>query len=107
MIRMILWLMLAVALMLAGDWLLMQRTFDAPGLHHGQRFYRDFRTRLLHLNSPPQDPIGQAIEAQSVPEEHTSTPRFVYVDRDGKLHFADHLEQIPEAYRQAAQSLER
>jgi hypothetical protein len=107
MIRMILWMMVAVAVMLAGDWLLMQRTFDAPGLHQGQRFYRDFRTRLLNLNSPTQDPIGQAIEAETTPGQGTSTPRFLYVDRDGELHFADHLEQVPEAYRQSAQSLAR
>ncbi|MFO7576852.1 MAG: hypothetical protein R6W66_03905 [Pelovirga sp.] len=107
MIRMILWLMVAVAVTLAGDWLLMQRTFEVPGLHQGQRFYRDFRTRLLNLNSSPRDPIGQAIEAQSAPEQRTSTPRFLYVDRDGELHFADHLEQIPAAYRQTAQPLAR
>jgi len=37
----------------------------------------------------------------------TPSPRYLYVDRGGELHFADRLEEIPAAYREEAQRLER
>jgi hypothetical protein len=42
-----------------------------------------------------------------VPTAGASNPRYLYVDRQGELRFADRLEEIPVAYRKDAQQLEK
>ncbi len=101
-----LWLGLTVALLLIADQFMLKRNFTTPGLTQVQVFYRDFRARLLTLGRTDayHDHIGQTIEAELTPPADQSA-RYLYVDRDGVLHFADRLDEVPAAYRQEAQRL--
>lgn len=106
-IRFLLWTLLALTLTLVADQLLLKRNFTTPGLVEIQIFYRDFRSRLLTLGdtSAYHDRVGQTIEAQLPSAATAPPPRYLYVDRDGVLHFADAIEDVPAAYRQEAQRL--
>lgn len=105
-IRFILWLVLTLILVVVGDQLLIKRHFTTPVLTQTQTFYRDFRARLLTLGRTAgfEDRIGQTIEAE-MKTPAAAASRYLYVDADGVLHFADSLDEVPPAYRQGAQRL--
>lgn len=105
-IRFVLWVVAALILAAAFDQLMLRRTFDAPALGHAQVFYRDFRTRLLTLASgvPTTDQIGLTIES-TTGTPHAKTSRYLYVDADGMLQFADSLAEVPSAFKKSAQPL--
>lgn len=106
-LRWTLWLLVVLILAGIGDRLLMEHPFETPGIKPAQQFYRDFRERLLSLHRQDilDDQIGQAIEAQTARPATEKSSRYLYVDRDGVLQFADSLQQVPAAYRQSAQPL--
>jgi len=109
----LLWTLLFVALLVVADQLLMQTTLSAPGVGQFQRFYRDFRGRLFALiDGPAPASIDQVIEtaappARQAPGARPVTPqRYLYVDGQGELQFADSLQEVPPAFRQKAQPLQ-
>lgn len=107
-IRFIFWLLALLILVVVGDRVLMQHSFDAPGVKPAQQFYRDFRERLLtlHRSTRSGDEIGQTIDQEVLRQEPVKSSRYLYVDSNGTLHFADSLQQVPAAYRRDAQVLE-
>ena len=106
-----LWLVVLFALILGFDQLMLKSSLHAPGLKQTQRFYVDFRTRLLGMTGGKTDP--QTVSIDAVIEKTTQTPplsnkkssRYLYVDNSGTLQFADNLQQVPSQYRQDAQPL--
>ncbi|MCK5826637.1 MAG: hypothetical protein KAG93_06345 [Desulfuromusa sp.] len=106
-----LWVVVIVALSVGFDQLMLRVPLHAPGLNQTQQFYVDFRTRLLGLfrtktKSPPDviEAVIKKATALSVPA--TKKPsRYLYVDGNGILQFADSLQQVPRQYRQEAQPI--
>ncbi len=107
-IRFVFWILAVLILVLVGDQVLMRYTFEAPGVVPAQRFYRDFRQRLLTLQQPGDeaDDIGRTIEEQAAPPQKKQHGRYVYADDTGTLHFADSLAEVPAAYRSSAQPMD-
>lgn len=106
-----LWVIVILALTGGFDQLMVNLPLHAPGLKQTQQFYVDFRTRLIEIvrgkpNSPP-DAIEAVIEkVATVPKKAAKkASRYLYVDADGTLQFADSLQQVPRQYRQDAQPL--
>jgi hypothetical protein len=102
------WLLVLIVLLAGIDQALLRLPLDTPGLYQVQRFYRDFRSRLLALagGDGEKQSIEQLIESTG-PQEHPQGPnrRYLYVDENGELQFADSFEQIPVRYRNEAQPL--
>ena len=106
-----LWLIVILALMVGFDQLMVQLPLHSPGLKQTQQFYLDFRTRLTGLCR--QGPSSQPDAIEAVIEKTTTAPaqptkkssRYLYVDGDGTLQFADSLQQVPSQYRKEAQPL--
>ncbi len=111
MIKYILWLVVITALVLGFDLVMVQVPLEAPGLKQAQNFYVDFRTRILGLTGDYAD--RKADEIETVIDKSTTPPaepmsdsrRYLYVDDNGALQFADSLQQVPIKYRQDAQPL--
>jgi len=123
--RFLLWSLVFVALVVGFDLAMFHVPLDFPGGKQVQVFYRDFRTRLFGLISgervPAPKSIEQAIErAKAKPSPSPSLPaipldkfkdaveaaqRYIYVDADGSLQFADTLKEIPQAFRESAEPL--
>lgn len=105
--------MLIVVLLLAisFDQLMMRSSINVPGARAGQQFYVDFRTRLVHLLSPATNITKDSIEEMIETTTHQTTPpsaptqRYLYVDRQGVLQFADSLQGVPAEFRKEAQPL--
>lgn len=57
------------------------------------------------LSSPEKK--SAPVSPDPVPSAGASSPRYLYVDGQGELHFADRLEEVPAAYRKDAQRLEK
>ncbi len=108
-VKLIFWLVIVAAVMVGVDQFLVRMPADAPGVGEVQKFYVDFRQRLFSLvgidNS--SESIETVIEASNeVPvEPQNKASRYLYVDADGALQFADSLEQVPFKYRKDAQPL--
>jgi len=106
-----LWVVVVLALTLGFDQLMVELRLHTPGLKQTQRFYIDFRTRLVELlkgdTSPQPDIIKAVIEkTATAPKPAAKKPsRYLYVDGAGTLQFADSLQQVPSQYRQDAQPL--
>jgi len=122
--KFLLWSVVFLALLLACDQLLLRVPMRQPALATVRSFYLDFRGRLLHLDEHrPPPTIDQLIdrEVQSPPPVPTAKrlapaaktaapapgPRYLYVDGEGNLQFADRFEDIPRKYRKAARPMER
>lgn len=107
--RIFCWLLVALILLVCLDQALMRLPFDAPGLRQAQVFYQDFRGRLVKLiphssgSDAIEEVIGQAEEQPPAPV--TSGPRYLYVDEQGVLQFADSLAEVPKRFRQDARPL--
>lgn len=106
-----LWLVVIAALMIGFDRLMVLVPLKAPGLSETQVFYTDFRSRLFNLfgenQRTQQDKIEKVIEksAKLDPQTMKKTTRYLYVDDNGALQFADSLQQVPFKYRHNAQPL--
>lgn len=106
----IVWSLVFVGLLLAFDLVMVRSTDLPPALAGVQRFYVDFRARLLGLvGSSSPDSIETVIEKSAVPATGHSPvatgQRYLYVDGEGQLQFADSLAEVPQAYRKSAQPL--
>ena len=120
------WFLVCATLVIVADQLLLRTPPVHPAHAAVREFYRDFRSRLLEIIVilPPEGP--QSIEAvidherkpdrqapaaagtggrSPVKPETEQTNRYVYVDQEGVLQFADSRADIPEAYRDSAQPL--
>ncbi len=109
-LKIIIWLVLVLLVVGGFDQFLLRVPLELPGLSQAQTFYVDFRARLLGLvgidPATPSASIEQLIEATgSAPSQRQKPQRYLYVDADGVLQFADSLQQVPASYRQAAQPL--
>ncbi|MCD6270134.1 MAG: hypothetical protein J7J71_08380 [Deltaproteobacteria bacterium] len=106
-----LWLAVLLALAVGFDQLMVKVPLHSPGLKQTQQFYVDFRTRLVGLfggkTAAPTDVIEAVIKKTATPATASveKTGRYLYVDSDGNLQFADSLQQVPSQYRQAAQPM--
>jgi hypothetical protein len=122
--KFLLWSVVFLALLLACDQLLLRVPMRQPALATIRSFYLDFRGRLLHLGehrppptidqlidrevqSPPPLPAAKRLAPAAKTAAPASGPRFLYVDGEGNLQFADRLEDIPRKYRKAARPMER
>lgn len=114
MTRWFIWGLFSLLLLTALDQVLLRVDLPIPGYAEVHEFYVDFRSRLIGLTG--NDPVGQVITSNSQPVKTTRTkdsapqknsahPRYLYVDADGALQFADSLEEIPLQYRRDAQPL--
>jgi hypothetical protein len=111
----IIWTFVFLLLLLAVDQFLLRVDFAQPQMRIVRSFYLDFRQRLLTLGgSSAPDSVDEIIEserrgvtpAQTPQRKTAASPRYLYVDQDGTLQFADSLEEIPPALRKGAQRLE-
>lgn len=104
-----LWLVVISTLVIGFDQLMLQLPLHSPGLKQTQQFYVDFRSRLMGLLREDTAPtsIESVIEntATVVPPATKKSNRYIYVDSDGTLQFADSFQQVPKKYRQDAQLL--
>jgi len=110
--RFLLWTIFFLALLVVTDQLLLKLSLTTPGASQFQTFYRDFRSRLIGLlEGPPATTIDQVIDQAAPPPGKTpaaATPpaaRYIYVDGQGQLQFAESLSEVPKAYRPSAQPL--
>ncbi len=128
--RYFLWLVVICAMSLSFDQLMVSLPLTTPGLAETQKFYVDFRHRLANVildhknptttipptvqRSQPKSPakaaknpdtIASVISKTAVAKVKKTANRYLYVDGQGDLQFADHLEQIPKRYRDSAQAL--
>lgn len=109
-LKMFIWLVLVLVVVGGLDQFLLRVPLDIPGLSQTQTFYVDFRSRLLGLVGvkPTTAPasIEQVIEAtSSAPQQVQKPQRYLYVDADGVLQFANSLDQVPSRFRRDAQPL--
>lgn len=106
-----LWLVVILALILGFDQLMLKVPLHSPGLKQTQQFYVDFRTRLFALVKTGTVLTPTSIESVIEKTATTVTPtpkktnRYLYVDSNGTLQFADSLQQVPKQYRRDAQRL--
>jgi len=123
--RFFLWGLVFCGLLAAADQVLLKAPLTAPGLHEVQVFYRDFRGRMLTLFGVPgggsiEQLIGEAERGvtpaagagpvapgvtSGAPGRAPLAQRYLYVDQDGALQFAESLQQVPPRYRASAQLL--
>ncbi len=123
MFRYFLWVVVVLAMILSFDQLMLSWPMTISGLRETQQFYIDFRQRLGNLaeggasKSPGKpaaspakprtagDSIASVITREASPEKVEKNSRYLYVDRNGTLQFADSLKQVPARYRDSAQRL--
>jgi hypothetical protein len=133
--RALLWSVCFLLLLLALDQMALRLKPTTPLLQELQSSYREFRSRLLGRPAEPPLTIEAVIDrdttrllrkapaapppqpapnkhSASVPSKVTKPPaappaadRYIYVDADGELQFADSLEDIPPALRKDAQPM--
>ncbi len=112
-IKYFLWLVVIVALTVGFDQLMVRVPLKTPGIKETQRFYVDFRSRLIRLFpqqknlAQPADAIEAVIKKKADPPTGSAgkNSRYLYVDGSGMLQFADSLQQVPKKYRKDAQPL--
>lgn len=115
-IRYTLWVVVILALTIGLDLLMTKVPLEAPGLKQGQVFYIDFRARLIDLFSSdetprsalrPEDMIEQVIEhsREEAVAPKKNSQRYLYVDENGSLQFADSLNKVPLRFRDQAQPM--
>ena len=113
MLKLFAWIVFPTLLLLAADQFLVRVPLSLPGATQAQTFYVDFRGRLLDLIGVKQGKPGSGKSIEGVieattqaPKEKKSVPqRYLYVDENGALQFADSLSLVPAKYRETAQPL--
>jgi hypothetical protein len=121
--KIFLWSLVFLLLLTGFDQLLLRAPMDAPGLREIQTFYQDFRGRLFSLVTGSSAPtIDKIIEQADLPvtapakapaaavvaptaKSEGASPRYLYVDKDGALQFAESLDEVPTKFRASAQQL--
>lgn len=124
-IKPVFWTFLFLVMMLAIDQLLVQVPPIHPAHEAVCNFYRDFRSRLTDLAFSEKKASPKSIEAviseqqeevaEKTTEKNQKAPtasaqgqkaqRYIYSDGKGELHFADSLDDVPDAYRGQAQPM--
>lgn len=108
------WSLVFLLVLLAADQLMVHAKLKGKGLTAVQAFYLDFRDRLFALVDGKPTPSVESLIEQAeapavkgtVPAKPTEkSPRYLYVDRNGELHFAESLQHVPAEYRQEAEPL--
>lgn len=116
------WIFIFVLLLVGMDRLLTQIPPVHPAHAAVSDFYRDFRARLFAVIVIPGPDDPQTVEAvieqeqrvgakapaptsRTEPAAQPGSQRFVYVDAQGVLQFADSREAVPAAYRDSAEPL--
>lgn len=100
-------LILAISL----DQIMTKTPLNTPGLKESQQFYVDFRARIIGLfvsgSHKPKNTIENVIEksTQRAPVTKSQPKRYLYVDDNGILQFADSLKKVPSKYQDDAQPL--
>lgn len=113
----LLWLLLIAGVCIALDQILLRMPLQQPVLGTAQTFYRDFRGRLLRLAKQEEGRIatvkaslpawGPAAGPAPAAPAAGEAAGYVYTDRQGGLHMATRIEEIPEAYRASAKPLQK
>lgn len=117
--RAILWILLTLGFALVADQCLIHLPDQPAALKAARTFYKDFRQRLFALGGPQtiEDVLQQApppVPAQPSPGERRAFPpapapaqpqRYLYVDSQGELQFAESLEEVPQAFRKDAKPM--
>lgn len=110
----IIWSIIFFALLLAADQFMLRVEFSRPQMQVAKSFYLDFRQRLIALGG---DEIPESVEAVIDSSDDASTPgivlkrnegdapRYLYLDTDGNIQFADSLDDIPRELRGEAERL--
>jgi len=97
---------------------------EVPGLVEARAFYLEFRQRIRSLVAPEKEGVlekealkkGDALEKviegavrqqERAARNKPASPRYLYVDTQGQLRFADTLEEVPVDLRSQAQPLEQ
>jgi len=110
-VKYFLWVVVLLALAVGFDQLMIRLPMHTPGLKQTQQFYVDFRTRLAGIfgtEAKPQLDVIEAVINKASSSSATATKktgRYLYVDGNGVLQFADRLQQVPSQYRQDAQPM--
>lgn len=103
------WLAVATVLLIGLDQFFLSVPLKTPGLHQVQQFYVDFRGRLFGLfnHGEANKSIEKMIETNVAPRAKAGVKghRYLYVDENGALQFADSYEQVPPRYRKDAKPL--
>ncbi|OEU75868.1 MAG: hypothetical protein BA874_01005 [Desulfuromonadales bacterium C00003068] len=103
-------------LLVCDQFLLRYPGKDLPLLNDFQQFYQDFRQRLIKLENQRSAPEIEtattveevlAIRAQEVTQATPAAAetRYLYLDEQGALNFADRFDEIPAAFRHSAKPL--
>ena len=110
----IIWTIIFVALLLATDQFLLRVEFSQAQMQVARSFYLDFRQRLIALGGGA-DPgsVEAVIETNQetalpgvvVRRNEADEPRYLYLDADGNIQFANSLEDIPRTLRDQAERL--
>lgn len=109
----LLWSGLFLVILFGVDQFFLRVPASAPVLDEVRTFYLDFRGRLLKLaGREPEATLESVIEGSAAPAAARpagkgGAPRYLYVDGQGELQFADTLEEVPAAYRKEAQPIGR
>lgn len=121
--RLFIWLLWAVVMVgtcVAADQILMRYSLEVPAYRAAQRFYQDFRSRIILLAkkddlglkrvkaewSPTLPPaMREKIEPLLQPEVEPGG--YVYIDKAGGLHLTTRLDEVPKEYRAAAKPLKK
>ncbi|MBN1957949.1 MAG: hypothetical protein JW773_07100 [Desulfuromonadales bacterium] len=118
----IVWLVCFLLLLLVCDqFLLRYPGADTPMLSEFQSFYQDLRQRVLALEYHSQPHSVQQVisehstkkivskgqEDENGAQDETDIGRYIYVDENNTLNFADSLEQVPANLRASARKLDK
>jgi hypothetical protein len=103
--RLLYWAVVFLLLLLATDQALLRLSFDPPLLREFQLCYREFRCRLTGGDCRQEPETIEAVIAGGEGRSAVAAQRYLYVDGQGALQFADRLEDVPAAYRNQAQPL--
>jgi hypothetical protein len=117
--KIFLWTLVFVALLLAIDQFFLRVPATVPAHVAVRQFYIDLRGRMgLLLGGERRATVESVIEqidgrpaarearpAPLVPAE--PSPRYLYVDAEGQLQFADSLEEVPSRFRREARPLDQ
>ena len=108
----IIWTILFVVLLLATDQFLLRVNFSQPQMQVARSFYLDFRQRLITLGGGQEsvETVIESSQSETIPglvlrRNEGETPRYLYLDQDGNIQFADSIEDIPRELRDQAERM--
>lgn len=117
----LLWTIVIVGACVAIDQLLLRSSLNSSVFTTTQTFYKDFRSRIITLadkndsrleavvkeNWPPKVPAVVAEKIKPLVQPAPEQGGYVYPDKNGGMHFAARLDDIPREYRAAAKPLQK